>query len=950
MFSHEDASRTGESLNHFGILHLENFQIDLRKKYSCAWLAGVDHLIRRPNCGGAKFASCHDNCHCTGGRSMKGTHNDRLRLGILTALSLTTTAPVLAQHVAGVPDAASSAAEAEDTAAVQDTTKPLSTTASNERTSLDTIVVTGSTSERTLLNASVDVTVVTAKDLEQKAPRTTADVLQLVPGIFVESTAGPVSNNYSVRGLPGGGQTFITLQEDGMPILYGGGGADEYFQNDITIERVEAVEGGTSGILSPNGAGASINFISKPMNFDEAQGEGRLMGATYGEQRADLYYTAPLAFLGKDVAFSVGGYADSTKGVRSSPFTYQTYHFKGAIEKKFEGGGFIKVTYKRWDEHDPYYADMPYRYVNGQVAAVPGLNTQSSNILGPSFASIGVPDSCATGNCIRNFNGADGIHGTGNQYRIDFELPVDHSWSIFARARYLQSNWDFNGIFPGSGTGNSGLQSALTYLTPGTSPISSLLAQGLTAFPGTTQFGLRSLSTGQIISASNIAAINSLNGNGLLQQTVLNHQYEATRDLGTDFGAKYNLSGDGWSNSLTLGGMYYRVQVYNDQSAVATLINGVSNGSAIYDLEALNPAGRVVGTLTNNGLLNYGDWGAGIFSSTLNSFAEYFNDELTVLDNKLHLDFGARREDVNNVLNTGNAFATNPPVPPGTVGLAQDLGTSFDGTFTRTQFTTIPTSYTVGANYTIASNLSAYARYANGNQTNGGNNLSKPARIELSEAGLRFGGYGLVASANYFHTTFNNSSHGFVQPNDLAVQGNFLANLTVDGVGLDATYRPTFDPMHAFSIFVTATYQKPKLSNVFLGELVNGQTINSAAATQYDGNIAERTPQVMYAIQPSYDFPNQWGAVYLRYEYTGKIFADAGNGVALPGYGVLSAGANVNFTPKLNLNVNVYNVNNTLGLTEGNPNSGVTQAVVNGYFYARGIAGPNAQVALTYKF
>jgi hypothetical protein len=47
-------------------------------------------------------------------------------------------------------------------------------------------------------------------------------VLQLIPGVYVESTGGPVSNNYSVRGLP----TFIALQEDGMPVLYGGGGRD----------------------------------------------------------------------------------------------------------------------------------------------------------------------------------------------------------------------------------------------------------------------------------------------------------------------------------------------------------------------------------------------------------------------------------------------------------------------------------------------------------------------------------------------------------------------------------------------------------------------------------------------------------------------------------------------------------------------------------------------------
>src|ERR1700733_8543671 len=177
---------------------------------------------------------------------------DTLRLSILAILSVS----AATAHAADPPS---------PTAA---DTQP----ANGSDTTLDTIIVTGVTSQRTLLNSSVDVTPITQTQIDQKAPRSTVDVLQLIPGVFVESTAGPVSNNYSVRGLPGGGQSFVTLQEDGMPILYGGGGADEYFQNDITIERVEAVEGGTSGILSPNGAGATVNFISRPMNFDEGEG------------------------------------------------------------------------------------------------------------------------------------------------------------------------------------------------------------------------------------------------------------------------------------------------------------------------------------------------------------------------------------------------------------------------------------------------------------------------------------------------------------------------------------------------------------------------------------------------------------------------------------------------------------------------------------------------------
>ena len=186
------------------------------------------------------------------------------------------------------------------------------------------IVVTGSTCKRTLLNASVAITHSTPPELEQKAPRTTADVLKTIPGFFVESSAGPVSNNYSVRGLPGGGQTFVRLIEDGQPLQYGGLNDDEVLQYDLSYDHVEAIQGGTSGILTPNAAGASVNFISRKLNFDDAGGLAKFTGTTYGEKRGDFWYSAPLPMLGKDVAFAVSGYIDSTRaasGPRRSPTT-----------------------------------------------------------------------------------------------------------------------------------------------------------------------------------------------------------------------------------------------------------------------------------------------------------------------------------------------------------------------------------------------------------------------------------------------------------------------------------------------------------------------------------------------------------------------------------------------------------------------------------------------------
>ncbi|MDE1147166.1 MAG: TonB-dependent receptor [Azospirillaceae bacterium] len=812
---------------------------------------------------------------------------------------------------------------------------------------LQEIIVTGLRSKRNLLNASVAITAVNEGDLDQKAARSTAEVLETIPGIFVEATAGPVSNNYSVRGLPGGSQQFVRLIEDGMPGIYGGLNDDEVFQNDISIERVEALQGGSSGILTPNAAGASINFISRKLNFDEAGGIARMTGTTYGDRRGDLWFSSPIPGL-KDTAFAISGYYDSTPGVRDSPFRYDTYHIKAQLEHKFEDG-WIRFTVKDWDEHDPYYADQPYAYSNGQISSVAGLDSQYGNIIGKGFANISVPDSCyANGQCFRNFSMQEGIHAKGHQFRVDGEREFDNGLSVFFRGRYTETDWNFNGVFAGSGTGNGGLASAVDYLTPSSvSPIYSLLQSGLAAYPTTAQFGIRNLTTGQITAASNTAALNALNGNGLLQQTVLNRQLVKLRDWGSDFGAKWETSGDSWANSLTVGGMIYATDINTDQSGVATVINDVSNGSNIYDVVALNSAGGVLGSISNNGLISYGDWGQGISATHQTSKSVYVNNEFT-WNQDLHVDFGVRyeREDTDAVAGNSSALA----IPAGVGGIVQTNPNAFNGTYSYTSGHESPVNVTAGVNYTIAQNLSVYGRYAHAYQTQGTNAVA--TALTLYEAGVTYSDYGLTGTIRGFRTEFNNQNWGGgVDVDNPNLNQAFFADSQTNGVDVDLFYRPTYEPLRAFAIHAQATYQDPKFSNVKVGYTdVNGTNIAPQVAAFYDGKIPGRTPKLLYAITPEYDLPDNKGQIYLRYKYVGRIFADNGNQVELPGYGVLSIGAIYNVTQATTLNVSVDNVTNELGLTEGNPRQGFTQEIVNGYFYGRGIVGTNAMVSLTVKF
>ena len=197
---------------------------------------------------------------------------------------------------------------------------------------------------------------------------------------------------------------------------------------------------------------------------------------------------------------------------------------------------------------------MPFRVAtDGTISSVPSLDLKRDDVGGRGFTQFLVPNAPATGQSLRRFSSADGVHVKSTTYRMDVEVPVTPSLRLFGRARYLDGSYDFNGIFPGSGSGTAGLTSAVNYLNPAVSPLAGLTPlNGSTLtyfqvaaarFPNTAQYGLRNIRTGQVIAASDTATLNALNGNGLLQQTVLNHQTLATKDFGSDFGVKWDAGG-----------------------------------------------------------------------------------------------------------------------------------------------------------------------------------------------------------------------------------------------------------------------------------------------------------------------------------------------------------------------------------------------------------------------
>lgn len=825
---------------------------------------------------------------------------------------------------------------------------------------LQDVVVTGTTSRnRPLITSSADITYATREAIDRKAPRSTADLLELVPGIFVEGTAGELSNNYSVRGLQGGGQRFVQLEEDGLPIIYQGGGADFFFTQDLSIDRLEAVKGGSSGVLTVNGAGATINFISRAANFERPEAIARFTAYDYGLRRGDAYVSAPII---KDkLAFTIGGFFQTSPGVRSNPFNYDGYRLKGSLEYRFDDGGFVRLTGRIGDFKTAYYATQPYANNNGQPGGIPGLDTQFGNIGGTAFSRISVPVSTFVDpSGFRDFNYSQGVRVKTQQLRIDVQKPLTDSIELFAHARYLGLKTDFNGLFPGSGTGNAGLASAVTYLTPGAaSPINDLLARGAAVFPNTARFGIRNLRTNVVLGSNQVAALNALNGNGFLQQTTLNHDYQTGFDFGSNFGGRWEYQGSGFKNSLTLGVLYYNVGRYQNQSATSAVVNDVKNNSDIYDVVALDANNNVIGTLTDNGQISYGNWGAGIRRRTDSSVSVYANDEFQIGD--LRIDGGIRWESDDARFLDGQpptaAQAANPAnrlvatafnaqgqptefqqlVQPGVANarVVPTVGSTFGGTFADTRRTQDRIAWTVGVNYLIRPNLSVYARYADGFQTN---NTDPITGIELYEGGVRYEYRRLLsASVTVFQTNFRNQFYNFIDPTNPTIQTAFQADLSTFGVEVDALIRP----VRWWSVDFFGVFQDPTLNNLRL----NGQRQQG-----FDGNRPERTPSTLFTVTSTFQLPRKLGEFYGRYKYIGRIFADSGNGIALPAYGVTSFGVSVNLSERLQASFNVDNVFDEIGLTEGNPRQGQRQNAASGFFYARGIVGPTFGGSVTMRF
>ena len=314
---------------------------------------------------------------------------------------------------------------------------------------LDDLIVTGVFDPRKRIESSVAITTITAAQLEHIVPNSSAELLRLVPGVFVQSARGELRNQIFTRGMVFDGSVyFISIQEDGLPITTGqAGNPSDYLRADVNLSKIEAVRGGSASILGVNAPGGIFNYISKTGG---KQFEG-IVSTRLGLEGngKNPYYRIEGNFGGpiskdKSWTYNIGGHYRYANGAKYPG--YPLSHggqLKGNLMKTYNKG-FFKLNIKWLNDRSKDFEFTPT--VDFDKPRPAGHFTSSSSVL-IDGTKLFVP-SVGPGIRSLNYDSKDLNHLKDNAISMNWEHRFgDGSWKTNQAFKYSQKSSASIGTF-----------------------------------------------------------------------------------------------------------------------------------------------------------------------------------------------------------------------------------------------------------------------------------------------------------------------------------------------------------------------------------------------------------------------------------------------------------------------------------------------------------------------
>lgn len=776
------------------------------------------------------------------------------------------------------------------------------------------VVVTGVASARGVrkVDSAFSITTASEEQLKQAAPSSTADIMKIVPGVYAESTGGQSGANIEVRGFPSGSDSpFVSVQMMGNPIyppptlsFFEGSSA---FRLDDTVERVEVLRGGPSTIWSNGQPGATMNFILKEGN-DTPEGTVRFTTGTGSLRRVDMYYGGKISdgWYG-----SVGGFYRKTDGVRDAGFPADDGHQITATLTRNLDQGKLTLYARNTDDKNAFYTGVPLISSNGgrTISAFPGFDPLTGTLMSGEMRNFTIE--AAPGKTLTKDLG-DGRGLKATVFGANFDQRVG-DWSISNKFNRFDGDLNTIAMF----TGNNPL-SMSDYINAAIASANSnaavVAAAGGPATSGTATFVKGGAVAGnqQVVQAGLWAVEKQLKS--------FTDELRVSKEIFKD-------------NTLTVGGYFA------DYSSHDVWYLGNS-----HLMTAVPQASLINVTLNNGVVVSKNGTDGNVFYAPVASYdgrntAVFASNEWKVND-KIKVDFGMRHEQQKisgTISNLTSADTDNNPLT------VYNNGTSMpDGSNTYLSRTDSANSFTIGGNYKLARDTSVFVRANRGHtfisfddlrgagtQANVNDSKLLPTpKVSQYEIGFKTASQLYTAYINAFHTEFDGIAFSQVLSNGQELRS--ISGSKGNGIEFEVAVRP----IENLQLQLTGDYQKSEYRD------------NPAT----EGKTVQRQPKLQFRFTPTYRIPFGEGntaKLYATYTSIGERWADQANQQYLPSYRTIDAGVLFSFGDKIELRLAGTNLNNELGLTEGN--SRLTTGNV-GPINARPLFGRTWEASLLYRF
>lgn len=764
---------------------------------------------------------------------------------------------------------------------------------------LNEIITTGTNrTAMTVLETSYATSIMTPKDMvRESAGMGVIDMLKGVPGLYGQSSGGEVGSSLSPRGLSSNFFTYISLQEDGLPVQYGGTYNEMQVRNDLTFGRVEVIRGGPSGVFAPNGAGAIVNFISYMPEGDPI-GKVRLSVTDYGTTKGEFVYGGKMA---EKWYATIGGYYREGRGIKPRGYTNQLGgQIRAKVKREIEGGA-ITLSLKLIDDATPLYMTLPNQLSSdGKLSPIPGYNSQTQALAGPQTRFAFFRDqfgwSRDPGNGIP-FDLAEGIHTKSKQLTFKFEKEFNEHISIsnHTRVSLLKHNQtDFR-----NGGGNESIQKVSDYIAANEAGYLSAIGNGATAIQ------LKRHIDGGILS-------NSSNGNGLVAPYKMLTDGNTRNVIINDF--KFNIEAGG--HHITIGNMYFNT-LMKSYGAEQMMLIDLKEHANVIDIVGIDGTGAEVGQFTDGGVFPNSIYTI-VGGNETQSISFIANDEYQVND-KLKIDAGVRYETINYSLD----------------------GVAFNGSNYYQQRTFHDVAWTLGGNYKLNEKNALYSRYASGFDFGTrtwdlwGSNVADIdlTRLVFSEVGFRHNGEIFAGALTAFRS---------VNKNVNKTTGDQGQSISYDNVAMGLEFQGT--------VYVSTNFNVGLSGVVMNSELTGGAGKDLGDANSILGKRPSRTPNVQLRVTPTLYFANRKGQIDANIHYIGNSYGDLMNTLEFPGYLLIGTGVHYEVYKNITLGLQTTNLTNAYGFTEGNPRGNVVSASDSPYAYARPILPRSLLFTLTFDF